>query len=55
LEIKLLIKLGIIHVKNFNFRLGNLLNKPDINKITENNEKALALKIMSLDLNTNQE
>lgn len=36
------------------YRLNNLLTKPDSNRVLQNNEKSLALKIMSLDLNTTE-
>ena len=33
-------------------RLNNLLSKPNASKVQNDNEKTLALKIMSLDLNS---
>jgi hypothetical protein len=38
--------------KNFKSSLNTLLKKPDATRVQENNEKTLALKILSLDLNT---
>jgi len=34
--------------------LNTILKKPNSTKVQENNEKTLALKIMSLDLNTTE-
>jgi hypothetical protein len=43
-----------VFINLYYFRLNTLLKKPESGVVMDRNEKTLALKIMSLDLNTTE-